>query len=150
MREEDDPQKEKIEELEDTLEELKKETGETEPDKLQLYIYYEDEPEAEDLALIFLDPAEYKHYFLKNYSIPQFEMNEYQSPTRQAIRKFKNLGFDAYEDVSLIGRTIDDWKDYTEYQFKVKVRKEQAKFGSGNWVKENELDNYTDAKTYIL
>jgi hypothetical protein len=77
-------------------------------------------------------------------------MNPYQSPTRQAIQRFHSLGFDSYEKVELIGREYKEWDDCTEYQFKITVSEEQAKVQGGNWVRESDLDNYTDAKTFLL
>jgi hypothetical protein len=146
----DDETKEKISNLEDNLEELKKEYSEENPDQLDLFICYEDLPDEDGIGVIFLNPEEYVYYYLQDFSIPQFDMNEFQSPTRQAIENFYSLGFDEYEGVELIGREYKEWDDLTEYQFKVTVSQEQAKIAKGNWVKERDLDNYVDAKTYLL
>lgn len=153
MTEEDDfsdETKEKISNLEDNLEELKREYSEENPDQVELFIRYEDMPDEEGVGLIFLNPAEHIFYYLKDFDIPRFDMNPYQSPTRQALERFHSLGFDSYQDVSLIGREYKEWDNMTEYQFRVTVSQDQARIKGGNWVKEADLDNYVDAKTYLL
>jgi hypothetical protein len=153
MTEEDefsDETKEKISNLEDNLEELKREYADENPDEVELFICYKDIPEETGAGLIFLDPRDYTFYYLKNFKIPRYDMNEYQSPTRQALERFHELGFDSYKNCQLIGREEKHYDNMTEYQFKIEVSTDQAQVQGGNWVRENDLDNYVDAKTYLL
>jgi hypothetical protein len=148
MTEEDE--KEKIEQLEENLEELKKEYGDTQPDKLFLFIYQKNLPEVEEAGLIFLDEREYTYFYVRDFEIPSFEMGEFQSPSRQAIENLYSLGFDSYEKVEMVGREVREYNDQTKYYFQIEVSEEQTKLPEGNWIRESNLDNYTDANTYYL
>lgn len=148
MRDED--KKEKIEEVEEELEELKKEYVDQEPDRLHLFVFYQNIPDPEDAGLIFLDPTEYTYYYTQGFEVPEIEMNQWQSPSRQAINTFHELGFDAYKEMKMIGRQVREYADQTEYFFQIEVEEEQTKLAEGNWIEEADLDNYTNAETYFL
>ena len=153
MTEEDDftdETKQKIEDLEENLEDLKREYSEENPNRLFLYIRYQDFPDETGAGLLFLDPNERIFYYLNEYDLPKFDMNDFQSPSRQATEKFYQLGFDRYKRIELAGREYVDWNDCTEYHFKITVPKKQAKVVDGSWIKKSNLDNYVDEKTYLL